>query len=85
MMSSNTFIDYDDIETPIKAVLRGAISTQILPRSRVDFSHILKTHEFFDVTKPLQLFTEPDVTPYFNIAETYSSVSEMKENDTNFF
>ena len=72
VMFSSTHIDYDDIERPIKSLIRSADTIQLLPGRHISSRYVLVTHEFRDVVKPLQLFAEPVTDVYLNLEETSS-------------
>ena len=64
---SKTFIDYDDIETPIQAVYKGSQIIALSSSTKMDARIIMGTNEFKDMTKILQLFTEEVTTQFVNL------------------
>ena len=84
--SSYNFIDYDDIEVPIKAVIKGESELAIMsPSVKNEVSISLKKHIFNDVTPRLQLFTDPTTHTYLNAQKSTGTVTSLREQDTYFF
>ena len=70
---------------PMKAILKGSDVFTVLATEQTLVRYIFKTHQFSDVTKPLQQFAQPIITEYFNLAQVEYSSSKVKDDDTYLF
>ena len=62
-----TFVDYDDIETPIKTIFNGSLNIILSASHVMKAYYTLETHEFNDKTHPLQLFAEGVKSHFVNL------------------
>ena len=69
LIYSHTFVDYDDIETPVKSTLKGTASIVLHSDKKVEMRYTLETHEFRDMTEPLQIVAEETTTTYLNLLD----------------
>ena len=64
---TRTYIDYSDIETPIKTLIKGNIEVTLALNLKTDARYTMNTHEFHDMPSRLQLFSEETTTQYLNL------------------
>ena len=73
---TRTFIEYSDIETPIKTLIKGQVGVTLAPNLQTDARYTMNTHEFHDMPSQLQLFSEETTTQYLNLE--HSEFSQTK-------
>ena len=69
ILYSNTFIDYDDIDDPLKSLLIGSQAMTIEVDREIRSRVILMKHEFWDMTDLFQLFSDPEETEFLNVLD----------------
>ena len=75
LRSSFNFVDYDDIDRPIKSFLVNSAEVSLTFGRNKFVDVVLESHEFRDTTTLLQLFAEEDQTLFLNVNKVEQAVS----------
>ena len=84
-MYTRTFIDYDDIETPVKTVYRGSNPITLSSNMKIEARYTMNTNEFRDMPHIPQLFSDVVTSQFVNLENVEFDKSEMAANDDYFF
>ena len=75
-----SFIDYNDIENPVKTIPGKLIELALAPAEAKKLQVTLQSHEFTDHKSLLQMISSEDVTEFLNQESYFYDVSEHTRN-----
>ena len=85
VLYSRTYVDFEDIEQPLKSILRGGDSFyDIESEDRSIKRYTLSTHEFRDSSFIFEFFSDPENHEFFNL-EAIENIGEFVDPSTDYF
>lgn len=81
---TKTFVDYEDIETPMKSIIIGSLTTNLEFEKTIRQMFYVQSHEFHDMTQKFQIGKEPQTTEFLSI-DTKETSNFSRGTKNSFF
>ena len=85
MIYTTTFIDYEQIERPVRSIVKGSKALELSNTSKTSLYYLLKTNEFRDTTRRIQLFGEEESTQFLTLDSVQKDKSDVTEEHETLF